>query len=166
MKIDRDSLRVQFEAHSDETLGDIAANGDDSEVARGVARELLVARGRGDRCAPRAVDDVPEADAGVAAPAPKRPPPTRAMLLPMALPMLVVLVAGMWIRATERDRVREALQRASQDAYDERMSLDDVDPATAALAEAAARGEIAITVDRDGQMHTIPVAPDGGQRPP
>jgi hypothetical protein len=154
MKIDRDSLRVQFEGHSDETLGDIAANGDYSEVARGVALELLVARGRGDRGAPRAVDDVPEADAGVAAPAPKRPPPTRAMLLLMALPMLVVSVAGMWIRATERDRVREELQRVSQD------------PATAALAEAAARGEVAITVDRDGQIHTIPVAPDGGQRPP
>lgn len=65
----------------------------------------------------------------------------------------------------DADEKLAELQRLSEDVNDERMGLDDVDPATMALAEAAARGEVVVTVDRNGQIHATPVVQDAGPQP-
>jgi hypothetical protein len=161
MHIDRDTLRAEYEGLSDERLAEIGASEDYSELARTTARELLANRTRREASAPREAEQAPEADAVITASAPRKSPPSRAALLLFAVPMLVLSVAGMWLRARERDRTRQELERLSREPYE--TPADEVDPETAALAEAAARGEVVLTVDREGHVVATPIAPDAGR---
>ena len=90
-------------------------------------------------------------------------PPSRARLLLIALPLLVLSLGNFWLRERERERVRQALVSRQLEASQSPTPENGIiDPQTMALMEAEQRGEVTLALDRDGHLVAIPVTRDGG----